>query len=182
MHCLCWKVKRLYVPKTLEPIHSGDQIDYIKKKITLCRKRMIIDRLQSESTIHIKGQSAFECKLLVNKKCQSILLLHTYILRECSYYLKWSVLEKMVPLFGTKNSRYIWNKSETLRRMYFLYLVTLKIVRVKIWYFCIYNQDELVNDRIKIDPDLPYYKADKFSRDKKKKNLYNFYDFVLVPF
>ena len=124
--------------------------------------------LYYESTIYIKGQSAFECKLSLNKKCQSLLLLHTLILRKCSYYLKWSVLGKTAPLFGTKNSRYRWNKSETLRRMYFLDLVTLIIVLVKIWYLCIYNQDDLVHERLKIGQNLPDSYADKFSRDKKK--------------
>ena len=36
----------------------------------------------------------------------------------------------------------------------FIFLVTCKIVRVKIWYLGIYNQDNLVHDGFKIDQDM----------------------------
>ena len=54
--------------------------------------------------------------------------------------------------------------------MLFIDLVTWKIVRVKIWYIGIHNQDNLVHDGLKIYQDLPNSYAENFSRDKKINN------------
>ena len=60
--------------------------------------------------------------------------------------------------------------SEILCRIYSLDLVTWKIVCVKIWYFGIHNQVNLVNDCLKIDQYLPILCGQFFTRKIKNKN------------